>query len=603
MFDRRRLLLAGSSLGLLAAAGRAAAGTPEAALDAVMQRIFEGQLDDSPQMATGLGLDVGKRAGQRFKLDDQSQAKMVEVANRQRVWLRDLKAIDRKTLTGMAAVNYDTMAYVLEGLVEGADRFKTGLASYPLPYVLSQLSGAWQTVPDFLDSQHRIDARDDAEAYLSRLADFARIMDQETERATVNAVAGRIPPDFLIDSALGQMTALRATPAAQTTLVESLVRRTKEKAIDGDWAAQASKLVEGPVWTALDRQIALLKSWRPNAVHDAGVWRLPQGEEFYRYATRLHTTTGMTPQEIHKLGNDLCTELTARIDTLMRANGLTEGSVSDRFGVLNHDPRFVFPNTPEGKTQLLGMIDGKVKAISAKLPQWFGTLPKAPLAVKPVPSAIEAGQPLAYYFNGSLDGSRPGIFYINLRDTAEVATWAITTVIYHEGLPGHHLQGTLAMEAKGVPMARKAVMMPAYDEGWGLYAEQVADEMGMYADDPFGQIGYLRGALFRAVRLVVDSGMHSLRWSRERAIKFFVDTLGGVEASAVTEIERYCNWPGQACSYMIGKMTFVRLREAARGRLGSKFDIRSFHDAALLNGSMPLAVLERVIADWEQGRA
>ena len=235
------------------------------------------------------------------------------------------------------------------------------------------------------------------------------------------------------------------------------------------------------------------------------------------------------------------------------------------------------------------------------MPQYFGVLPKTKVVIRRVPVATEAGAPGGYYNAGSLDGSRPGAYYINLRDTAEVPSWTLPTLTFHESIPGHHLQLSLQQEA-GLPLIRKVVWFSAYGEGWALYAEQLAEEMGMYQDDPLGQVGYLHDAMFRAVRLVVDSGMHGMRWSREQAVKYYTDALGDPEASAITEVERYCVWPGQACSYMVGKLTWLRLRERAKASLGPKFDIREFHDAGLLPGATPLAVLDGVIASYEKAR-
>jgi uncharacterized protein (DUF885 family) len=609
MLDRRRLLLSAGAVGVasgafapsFALAAPASEGDPvqAAKLDAVMDKIFKEQLATSPQGMTGLGLDRGPDgAWARGKLDDASAAEVARNIVRQRGWIADLKTVDRSKLAGMAAVNYDTVFYLGDLSLKGAERFKYGQSGYPSPYILSQLSGAYQGVPDFLDSQHVIETADDAEAYLSRVAAFAVVMDQETERATADAAAGVIPPDFVIDKALIQMKALRATPTDKTTLVASLVRRTDEKHIAGDWGPRAGKLVDGPVFAALDRQIALLESWRPHAVHEAGVHRLPDGAAYYAFGTQYSTTTTMSPEEIHKLGLELVGKLSAEADAGFKAQGMTQGTVGQRYAALYKDPRFIYPNTDEGKAKLLGDLNGLVKTVTAKLPEYFGTLPKAGLEIRRVPVAIEAGAPGGYYNPGTLDGSRPGAYYINLRDTAEVPRWTLPTLTYHEGIPGHHLQGTLALEAKDMPMLRKIVWFSGYGEGWALYSEQLGDEMGMYADDPFGRLGYLHDALFRAVRLVVDSGMHAKGWSREQAVKYYTETIGDPETAAITEIERYCVWPGQACSYMIGKMTWLRIRAAAKAKLGPKFDIRKFHDAGLLSGAMPLDVLQRRIEAW-----
>ncbi len=247
---------------------------------------------------------------------------------------------------------------------------------------------------------------------------------------------------------------------------------------------------------------------------------------------------------------------------------------------------------------MIADLNAKVAAVREKLPAYFGALPKAGVEIRRIPKEIEAGSPGGYYEPGSLDGARPGAYYINLRDTAELARWKLPTLTYHESIPGHHLQITLANEMPELPLIRKTTWFSSYGEGWALYAEQLAVEMGMYDDDPLGRVGQLQAALFRAVRLVVDTGLHARDWSRERAIAYFVDALGENETVAVTEIERYCVWPGQACSYMVGKLTWLRLRDEAKRKLGAKFDLRAFHDAGLLSGSVPLPVLERVIGDY-----
>lgn len=616
MLDRRRLLLTATAAGAVgatsvlakpAAHGKGAA--PHAArkasdpatekqLNAVLEKVFQEQLKESPQGLTSLGLDKGENAWAKSKLDDNSPAGIARALRLQKGWLAEVKAVDRTKLAGVAAVNYDTVVYQGEVSLAGADRFKYGAPGYPAPYVLSQLTGSYQSIPDFLDNQHSIETKEDAEAYLSRLNAFATAMNNETEFAKADAAKGVVPPDFVIDKTLIQMKALRSTPLEQTTLVSSLVRRTKEKNIAGDWGIRAGKIVSGPVWEALDSQIRLMEGWRPKAVHDAGVWRLPDGAAYYAFGTRAQTTTEMSPEEIHKLGLDLVAKIGADADKIFRSQGMTQGTVGERMAALFKDPRFIYPNTDPGKEELLAYLNGRVKAVTQKLPQYFGALPKAGLDIRRVPKAIEAGAPGGYYQTGTLDGSRPGAYYINLRDTAEVPKWTLPTLTYHEGIPGHHLQGTLALETPGIPMIRRVMWFAGYGEGWALYSEQLADEMGMYEGDPFGRIGYLHDAMLRAVRLVVDSGMHAKRWSREQGIKFYLDHLGDKEETGVTEVERYCVWPGQACSYMIGKMTWLRLRAKAKAKLGAKFDIRRFHDAGLLTGAMPLEVLERRIDDW-----
>ena len=600
MIHRRRLLLSAAAGAALCAAPRAFAADSgaDARLNALFDDFVTEGFDISPEGVTSFGLDSGARAYQKFLLGDRSPAAADRGNALNESQLARLNAIDVKALAPADRLNVEVIAYGLNSQVTAARRFKYAGGSAGAPYGINQLTGAYHDLPDFLDSQHQIETKEDADAYLSRLAAMGTAIDQECEQARLDASLGVIPPDFVLDKALEQLKALRAKPADASVLVQSIQRRTADKKIEGDWGRWATHLYETRVLPALDREIALATELRSKAVHDAGVWRLPDGDAYYRASVRQWTTTDKTGDEIHKIGLDLVASLSARADALMKAQGLTRGTVGQRYRAMYDDPKFHYPNTDEGKARLIADLNDKVRAVQARLPKYFGVLPKAGVEVRRVPAYTEAGSPGGYYQQPSVDGKRPGAYYINLRDTAEQPSWALPTLTYHEAIPGHHLQGAIALEAPS-PLIRKLTFYSAELEGWALYAEQLADEMGMYDHDPFGRIGYVHDALFRAVRLVVDSGMHAKRWSREQAVQYYVEQIGDKDTAAITEIERYCVWPGQACGYMLGKLEILRLREAARKRLGAKFDIRRFHDAILTPGAMPLDVLARVVADYE----
>jgi uncharacterized protein (DUF885 family) len=327
-------------------------------------------------------------------------------------------------------------------------------------------------------------------------------------------------------------------------------------------------------------------------VHDAGCWRLPDGDAYYAAAAEAATTVAMGGDEIHRLGLAQVAEISARIDTILKAQGLAQGSVGERLVALNKRPDQLFPNTDPGREALRAQLNRQIRAMQARLPEAFATLPKAPVEVRRVPPTIQAGAPGGYYQNASLDGSRPAIYYINLRDTFDRPKFGLATLTHHEAVPGHHLQVSLALESTEIPLIRRRGFFSGYSEGWALYAEQLADEMGMYEGDPLGQVGYLQSLLFRATRLVVDSGMHAKRWSRERATDYLIATTGIARGRSQGEIDRYTVWPGQACSYKIGHTVWTRLRAEAEKRPG--FDLKRFH-AVLLKGAMPLAILERVV--------
>jgi uncharacterized protein (DUF885 family) len=431
------------------------------------------------------------------------------------------------------------------------------------------------------------------------MSGLAKAMDQELAQVRADAGRGVIPPDFVIATTLKQMQSFAGTPADRATLVESVARRAKAKGLNGDWAGRATRIYDGEILPALRRQMAELDAQKPRAVHRPGVDRLPRGEAYYAVSLKAATTTDMTPEETHKVGLEQVRLLNDRLDQLFKAQGMSQGAPWERLRALFKDPRFLYPNTDEGKAKLIADLNLKVQAVQARLPQWFGTLPKAGVQIRRVPPAIEAGAS-SNYQPGTLDGSRPGAYYIVLRDTAEDPSWLMPTLTFHEAIPGHHLQGTLQREAD-LPLIRKQIWFSAYGEGWALYAEQLADEMGMYDTDPWGRIGYLHDALLRAARIVMDTGLHSKGWTREQAIQYFIENQGDPDTSAVSEVERYCVWPGQACSYMVGKLEWLKLRTMAKEKMGGRFDIRTFHDAGLLSGPTPLKVLDRIVGDYARG--
>ncbi|WP_174241401.1 DUF885 family protein [Caulobacter sp. S45] len=600
----RRDLLLGSAgalafVALSRAEAQPATSSASAQLKALFDQFMAEDLDHSPETVTSLGLDKGARAAQKFKLDDGSLAATADAKRRNAEQLRKLMAIDRGALSGQDVVDYDSVLYVTDIQDQANRAFNYGGGGSGAPYVVSQLTGAYQSVPDFLDSQHTVETKADVDAYLSRLEGFAVAVDQDSEQVRHDIGLGVFPPDFILDKTLIQLKALRDATPDKSNLVQSLVRRAKDKHIPGDYADVAARIYTGKVQPALDRQIAMMSDLRGHAVHDAGIARLPQGEAYYRLSLQNWTTTDGDPADIHKTGLELVADYSAQIDAILKSRGMSQGTVGERLRALYDDPQYRYPNTDEGKVKLIADLNVKVSEVQAKLPQWFKTLPKAKLDIRRVPKATEAGAPGGYYQNGSLDGSRPGAYYINLRDTAETPSWVLPTLTFHEGIPGHHLQLSLAQEAT-LPTIRKIQFFSGYGEGWALYAENLAVEMGMYADDPLGHVGQLHDAMFRAVRLVVDTGLHSQGWSREKAIRYAVDALGDQDATLTTEVERYCVWPGQACSYMLGKLEWLRLRQKAKDAMGDRFDIHTFHDAGLLSGAMPLAVLDRRIETYIQ---
>lgn len=610
MTDRRQFIAAaGSVIAASVAASLApfvpaaesdSAGTPAGRLDTLFDAFMDERFSRRPQFLTSLGLDTGKYAWARSRLADASLAGVAEDKRQSASQLKRLEAFDRNSVTGADRANYDTVMFQLV-TTERCAPFEYGEGVRP--YVVSQLTGHYQGVPTFLDRQHRIKDREDAEAYLARLRAFAVVLDQETERVHHDAGLRVIPPDFILDRTLEQMKILRSAVPADSVLSSSIATRTQKLGLAGDWGADAARIVEREVYPALDRQAAAMRELRPRALHDAGVGHLPQGHELYQVALREGTTTEMTADEIHELGLTQAKDLTARMEVILKAQGLTQGTVAERAQALGKDPRYVYPNTDEGRQQILDYCNGRIRQLQPLLPKYFHIMPKAPVEIRRVPAYTEAGAPGGYYERPPLDGSRPGIFNINLRDTSERARWRLPTLVYHESEPGHHFQLALVLEMPNLPLIRKAGGgFSANTEGWAVYAEQLCDEMGVYDSEPLGRLGMLQSLLFRAARCVVDTGLHAKGWSRERAIDYMVETTGDPRSGITTEVERYCTWPGQATSYKVGQTRWLKLRADARARLGAKFDIRDFHDAGLSAAPMPLAVLERVIDDWVTSR-
>jgi uncharacterized protein (DUF885 family) len=606
-FDRRQFLLgSAAATGALALGGCAglAPRSDSAAARSLYDSIFEGMLRAAPEMATGLGLDTGERAFLKSRLGDASPAGKMGPYQPLLDHLPQLRQIDRGRLQGRERAWLDTVLWLGERMAEAATVPYGGIAgyNYPVPYVLSQLTGAYQSVPDFLDSQHRIETREDAQAYVTRLEEFARAIHQEVDRAREDAGRAVIPPSYILDKALTQTRTLREDRGPESSLVRSLVRRTRERNIAGDWGTQAAAIVDGRLAAALDRQIGLLTEMRRGAGRDPAAGRLPDGERFYALALRFHTSTSLSPEEAHQIGLRQVEEISAEADPLLRREGLTRGSVGARLTELGRQQRWLYPNTDAGREQLIADLNRQMEAVRARMPEYFNTIPRSPMQVKRVPPAIELGAPRGYAQGPSLDGSRPGAFYINLRDTGMWPRWALPTLTYHESVPGHLWQGSTVLENEAIPLLHRNIGIPAYGEGWGLYAEQLADEIGEYAAFPQGRIGRLQSFLYRAARVVMDTGMHASGWARDRTIRYFIDTVGLDPGAAESEVDRYIVWPGQACSYKIGHNEIVRLREQARARLGDRFDLKGFHDAVLLSGDMPLEILATVVAEWTQSR-
>ncbi len=584
---------------------------------------FEGRLADwtreilfdSPELATQATVAPDVAGGPyAARIDDRSA---LAVEARRSAALRrytELRAIDETALDESERRTLSVLRVKFENDATGA-AFNFGDFSPTWgihPYPLNQLDSAFVTLPEFLQHRHAIANVADAEAYLVRLRAVADAIDAETARSRADAEAGVRPPAFIIDATIEQLDYVIGVPLTQQSYLvglrqkldallaaetnppqrEALLARTQSI------LARAEAVVRDNIIPAHQRAAGWLRAARAGATEDAGVWRLPHGDEFYRAALRMETTTDLTPDQIHQVGLDRVRALNAQLDVALRRIGQTEGPVGQRLATITADPRYRYPDTDEGRAQLLADIQARMARMLEQAPQWFGALPHAGFEVRRVPAYAESSQPGASYSAPSLDGTTPGVYYINLRNLAEMTRIDVPTQDFHEAIPGHHFQVALAQEQTDIPLLRRLTYFGAYGEGWGLYAEELADELGFYDGDPVGRIGFLRWQLWRAARLVVDTGIHAKRWTRQQAIDYLMSVTGDAYSTIATEVDRYIVWPGQACGYEIGRREIMALREEARTALGPDFNLKAFHDVVLLNGEVPLSVLDDLVREW-----
>ena len=588
-------LAASAALPLVSRSAPAFAQAPanDASAAALLDSIAENLLWLSPESATSLGIDKDKRAPLRSRLGDRSGIGQQRLAQTLRADLVRANAIDTSGLSHSTRTSVEVVrsayAVALEGFqLPYGDVAVGGWRN--TPYVVIQNVGAYLDVPRFLDSDHQIENAADAEAYLSRLAAYPQQLDNELGRVIMARYKGLIPPGFLLDKTLTQLKQSAKGAREGGGLVESIERRTREKKIPGNWAERARAIAQKQVAPALERQIAELTLQRRLATEEPGISARPHGDEYYRWALKASTTTTLSPDEVHQIGLRELRELQGRMDPILRSLGYTKGSVGERMQALGNDPRYKFAEGDKGRAEIMAFIQERIRIIRTKLPRMFNTLVRGNLEVKRLPPEEEPGAPGAYGGAGSIDGTIPGKFWINLETTSRHNKFDLPDLAHHEAIPGHVWQGEYANK---LPLIRTLLSFGAYSEGWALYAQQLADEFGAYDDFPAGRLGYLQGIAFRACRLVVDTGLHTKGWSREQARRFFIDENGTKAVEAASEVDRYCSWPGQACGYKIGHSEINRQRDKAKAALGARYDIKAFNDAVVMGGNVPMDVLAK----------
>jgi uncharacterized protein (DUF885 family) len=472
-------------------------------------------------------------------------------------------------------------------------------------FVFDQMNGAQSEGPAFLINIHRVDTLADAEAYLSRLQTLDTYLDQAIAEARARQKLGILPPKwvfpYVIDDARNIVSGAPYGPGADSALFADYKAKVGKLDIP---AAEKTRLIAAgrkalveEVKPAYGRVIALMQEQQKLAGSDDGIWRFLNGAQQYAALLRYYTTTGMNADQIHSLGVAQVARIHGEMRGIMRQVGFT-GTLQQFFEKMRTDKQFTFPNTDAGREAYLAETQKFNREMEALLPQYFGTTPKSPLVVKRVEAFREKSAGKAFYQSPAPDGSRPGTYYVNLYDMNDMPATEIEALFYHEGIPGHHLQRAVQTELGGkVPPFRQFGGFTAYSEGWGLYSERLGKDMGQY-QDPYRDFGRLQLELHRAIRLVVDSGLHHKRWTRAQAIKYVEDNSADAKGGIVKAIERYIVYPGQATAYMVGKLKIEELRERARTALGTRFDIKGFHDAVLLSGPVPLDILERNVDEW-----
>lgn len=562
-----------------------------------INKIMLEQALETPELLTQLGfIDNTPLDFHSGKLADYTKAKeeaQLAKLKKQRAKLDDYGP---EKLKGQELLSYEITAWFLDDIIRQAEFDHAG-------YRINQISGSLVNLPQFLTDVHAIKDERSAKRYISRLNEFGRVLSEEKVRVEDDRKAGVIPPDFIIEKALIGMRAFIEGGAGKSALVTTLPEKLKKTKIPADkhasLVAEATAAVETKIIPGYEAMIALFEDMKDETNHDAGIWRTPSGDKIYEAALKSWTTTDMTAEEIHNLGVAEVARIETEMNAILDAQGIAPGALTERIAAVSALEGQIFPGTPEGKKAMIDYLVALNADVMARAKDYFITLPPQQVEILPVPEYSENSAPGGYYQPPALDGSRPGRFYLNQKDTSDNPKWSLPTLLYHEAAPGHHFQLSSAQLIKGVPIIRKVLPFSAYAEGWALYAERVvAEDMNIYKEDPFGDLGRLQAEMFRAVRLVVDTGMHHKRWSREESIAYMLEKTGMTEGEVTREIERYVVWPGQACAYKVGQLAILKMRAKAEAALGEGFVLKEFHELILGNGAMPLGILEKTVDDW-----
>jgi uncharacterized protein (DUF885 family) len=563
---------------------------------------YEEELQFSPMTLTMLG-----RKDLYDAIDDYSE----QAARDQAAWgmrtVEQMKAqFDRDALSVAGQESFDLWVFQAEKAVKDLEFMRQG-------YLFGELGGSEDWFPAFMINFHKVDDVADLRAYIARIGGVSRAMDQVLEKAKARAAGGVRAPRFAYETAMTRaMNVITGQPfgegpdspllADARSKIEALVA---DELVDEDTASELLSEVTAALTEQFSPAYNGFIDWlvldMPNADEQPrGVSALPNGEAFYNHQLATYTTLPMTADDVHQLGMSEVQRILLEMDDIRDKVGF-DGDLKAFFEFIRTDPQFYYPNTDEGREGYLADTRAFLAEIEEKLPDYFGTLPKAKLVVKRVEAFREVDGGAQHYYSGTPDGSRPGVYYVHMSDMSSYSKTDMETTAYHEGSPGHHMQISIAQELTDVPMFRTQAGFSVYSEGWGLYSEKLAKEMGQFKD-PYKDFGRLTAEMWRAIRLVVDTGMHAKGWTQEQAVQYFFDNSAIPESAVRSEVRRYLTLPGQATSYKVGMLKIEELRRHAEAALGEKFDIRGFHDAVLGGGALPMPLLERRIKNWVAGQ-
>lgn len=564
------------------------------------ETVFLKVILDDPELLSQLRLleTVGIHS-HNDELTDVSPARDLEQAEFARNNLATLRRYDRAGLDAGQQLSYDVLEWFIANGVDGEPWM---FHDYPV----NQLFGIQNNLPTFMVTTHQIRDAETARDYVARLNKFPWKFGQALEGLKLREEKGVLPPKFTVEKVLTEMRGF-VQAAPEDHLLYTHLRDALSK-LDGISETDRSEILQdgrqavaGSVLPAYQSLIAYFEGMQSKVTASNGVWALPDGDRYYAWCVKRHTTTDLAPEQVHRIGLDEVGRIELEMDAILRAQGYARGTVGQRLAQLSVEPRFLYPDTEDGRLQILADYQAIIDDISKGLEPYFALKPVMGVRVDRIPKFKEKTAPGAYYDAPPMDGSRPGVFYANLRDVKEIYRWSMRTLSYHEAVPGHHFQIAIAQELKGIPTFRKLGLFTAYSEGWALYAERLAKELG-YQENPFDDLGRLQAEMFRAVRLVVDTGMHHKRWTREHAIDYMRAKTGNPEGDVVAEIERYLVMPGQALAYKMGMLKILELRELTKRELGPAFNLRDFHNVVLGNGALPLTVLQARVQDYIASR-